>query len=100
MPEYIYVRARVVRQQEKVLTVRLDDGFADHEVPVHQDFASPVIRGDASFEIARDKLIGTVRQFHAQRRESRWNCPEMVAAAKLVSNALVSYDATLQTANK
>jgi hypothetical protein len=41
VPEYIYVKARIIRQQESVLTVRLEDGFSNAEVPVHKDFALP-----------------------------------------------------------
>ena len=41
MTEYIYLRARVITRQDKCLTVRLDDGFANAEAQVHIDNALP-----------------------------------------------------------
>ncbi len=35
--QIVTIRATVIRQQEDVLTVRLEDGFANAEVPVHKD---------------------------------------------------------------
>ena len=37
----VLIRAVVVRQQEKILTVRLQDGGGNAEVVVHQDAALP-----------------------------------------------------------
>lgn len=37
----ILIRARVVQTQEKMLTVKLDDGFANLETHVHQDNVLP-----------------------------------------------------------
>lgn len=34
---HVYVLAEVLRAQEGVLTVRLEDGFAQAEVVVHED---------------------------------------------------------------
>lgn len=35
----VLIRATVIREQDDVLTVRLDDGFASAEVVVHKDKA-------------------------------------------------------------
>lgn len=35
MNQTVYVKAEVVRRQEDVLTLKLDDGFATQEVRVH-----------------------------------------------------------------
>lgn len=35
----ILIRARITTQQEKTLTCRLEDGFGNAEVTIHQDAA-------------------------------------------------------------
>lgn len=35
---FVYIKARVVREQDHVLTVRLEDGFANAEASIHKDF--------------------------------------------------------------
>ena len=38
----VLIRATIIRQQEDVLTVRLEDGFASAEVVVHKDKAAAI----------------------------------------------------------
>lgn len=36
-PRTILIRATVIEQQDKLLTVKLDDGFGNITTPVHED---------------------------------------------------------------
>ena len=42
MTTHIYLKALILHRQESTLTVQLEDGFAQAQAVVHQDYALPL----------------------------------------------------------
>lgn len=87
--KYVYIRARVVRQQNESIIVNLDDGFGNAECVVHEAMTIPLAGGNLDSlnkccldALARELIIATPGQVSKKIEEDDLlRLPLILAAA-------------------
>lgn len=71
MPEYVYVKARIISRQHKALTVRLVDGFGNNQTVIHTSKAiSAALRGARNVAGSLPRPAAQKKRLHRPSRSA------------------------------